>query len=194
MKNDVKELPILGFRSQKAWAAWLAKNHAASPGIWLRIAKKDSQVQSVSYAEALEEALCYGWIDGQKKGESEGAWLQKFIRRGSRSIWSKINCGKAKAMIEAGRMKPAGLAEIERAKADGRWDAAYDSPRNAEVPSDFQSALDASSKANEFFTTLNRANRYAMLFRIQTAKKAETRARRIELFIQMLERGEKIHP
>ncbi len=194
MKADARELPVLAFRDQKAWAGWLAKHHAASPGIWLRIAKKESGIASVSYAEALDEALCYGWIDGQKKPESAEAWLQKFLRRGSKSIWSKINCGKVEALIEAGRMKSAGLGEIERAKADGRWGSAYDSPKNAEVPGDFQSALDGSAKAKEFFATLDRANRYAILFRLQTAKKAETRARRIALFIGMLEKGEKIHP
>jgi uncharacterized protein YdeI (YjbR/CyaY-like superfamily) len=194
MKTEKPDIVVLEFRSQKAWATWLGKNHDTHPGLWLRLAKKGSEVPSVSYAEALEEALCYGWIDGQKKGESENAWLQRFLRRGNKSIWSKINREKALALIEAGRMRPAGLKEIERAKADGRWEAAYDSPKNAQVPSDFQLALDGNAKANDFFTTLNRANRYAILFRIQTAKKAETRARRVELLIKMLEKHEKIHP
>jgi uncharacterized protein YdeI (YjbR/CyaY-like superfamily) len=188
------DLPTIELQHQKAWAAWLAKNHGKSAGVWLRMAKKASGLKSVSHGEALEVALCYGWIDGQARGVDENAWVQKFTPRGKKSIWSKINCAKALALIEAGKMKPAGLAEIERAKNDGRWDAAYDSPRAASVPDDLQAALDRNARAKAFFATLNGQNRYAVLFRIQTAKKAETRARRIQQFVEMLARREKIYP
>ena len=182
------------FKSKNDWSAWLEKNHQKSEGLWLRLAKKDSGLRSVSYKEALEAALCYGWIDGQKKPENEQTWLQKFSPRTSRSIWSKINREKVQALIAAGEMKPPGLAAIENAKQNGRWEAAYDSPKGATVPADFQAALDANPQAAAFFKTLNKANSYAILWRIQTVKKAETRARKIEHFIAMLERKEKIHP
>jgi uncharacterized protein YdeI (YjbR/CyaY-like superfamily) len=182
------------FKSQKDWSSWLEKNHQKSPGIWLRLAKKNSGIQSVSYKEALEIALCYGWIDGQKKPESEEAWLQKFVPRSAKSVWSKINREKALALIASGEMKPAGLEAIENAKNNGRWESAYDSPRGATVPDDLQAALDKNLQAAEFFKTLNSANRYAILWRIQTVKKAETRARKIEQFVAMLERKEKLHP
>jgi len=193
MGPDIDRTPVL-FPDQTAWIAWLHGHHAASPGLWLRLAKKGSPIQSVSYAEALEAALCYGWIDAQKKGESEQAWLQRFTPRRDKSIWSKINREKAVALIEAGRMQPAGLQQVARAKRDGRWDAAYDSPVAAEVPEDLQAALDRNTAAQAFFRTLDRANRYAILWRIQTVKKAETRARRIRQFVEMLERHEKVHP
>jgi uncharacterized protein YdeI (YjbR/CyaY-like superfamily) len=186
--------PIRLFKSKKDWAAWLEKNHRKSTGLWLRLAKRDSRLRSVSYKEALELALCYGWIDGQKRSENEQTWLQKFLSRSSRSVWSKINREKALALIASGQMKAAGLEAIENAKKNGRWEAAYDSPSAATVPSDFQAALDANQRAMAFFRTLDRANRYAVLWRIQTAKKAETRARKIVQFIEMLEREEKIHP
>ncbi len=182
------------FKSKKDWAAWLEKNHGKSTGLWLRLAKKDAGLRSVSYKEALEVALCYGWIDGQKRPESEQAWLQRFVSRSGPSIWSKINREKALALVASGEMKPAGLEAIENAKKNGRWDSAYDSPSGATVPSDFQAALDANQRAAVFFKTLDRANRYAVLWRIQTVKKAETRARKIQQFIEMLEREEKIHP
>jgi uncharacterized protein YdeI (YjbR/CyaY-like superfamily) len=182
------------FKSKRAWLAWLEKNHATNPGLWLRFAKKGSQLKSMSYQEALEAALCYGWIDGQKRPKNEEAWLQRFVPRSSRSIWSKINREKALALIASGEMKPAGLQAIEGAKKNGRWEAAYDSPSRATVPADLQAALDANSRAAAFFQTLNSANRYAILWRIQTVKKAETRARKIEQFLAMLERHEKIHP
>jgi uncharacterized protein YdeI (YjbR/CyaY-like superfamily) len=188
------EAPVLLFERQRAWAAWLAKNHAASPGVWVRLAKKASGVPSVSYGEALETALCYGWIDGQKKSGGEDFWLQKFTPRAKKSIWSKINRQKAMGLIEGGQMKPPGLREIEKAKQDGRWEAAYDSPGAAAVPDDLQAALDGNARAKDFFVTLDRRNRYAILFRIQTAKKPDTRAKRIQQFIQMLERHEKLHP
>jgi uncharacterized protein YdeI (YjbR/CyaY-like superfamily) len=185
------ELPVILFEDPAAWAAWLDEHHAGAPGIWLRLAKKDAPIRSVSYAEALDEALCYGWIDSQKKSWDDDSWIQKFTPRGKKSLWSKVNREKVAAL--AGRMKPAGLREVERAMEDGRWDAAYDSQRNATVPDDFQAALDASPAARGFFATLNGANRYAVLFRIQTAKKPETRARRIETLVAMLARNEKIH-
>jgi uncharacterized protein YdeI (YjbR/CyaY-like superfamily) len=185
--------PVRSFATQAAWAAWLEKNHRSSEGLWLRLAKKGSSLRSVTYAEALEVALCYGWIDGQKRGESEQAWLQRFLARSPNSVWSRINRDKAVALIVDGRMKVAGLEAIEAAKKAGRWDSAYDSPKGAKIPEDFQSALDASPRAREFFQSLDGANRYAVLFRIQTVKKAETRARKIREFVEMLERGEKIH-
>jgi uncharacterized protein YdeI (YjbR/CyaY-like superfamily) len=188
------ELPVLLFESQADWAAWLDAHHAESPGLWLRLAKKASGIPSVNYDQALEAALCYGWIDGQKKSYDETSWLQKFTRRGPKSIWSKINREKATRLIESGQMKPAGLEAVERAKQDGRWDAAYDSSSSASVPSDLQAALDGNAEARAFFATLNSANRYAILFRIQTAKRAETRAKRIQEFIGMLERHEKLYP
>jgi uncharacterized protein YdeI (YjbR/CyaY-like superfamily) len=179
------------FKQKEAWAAWLDEQHSKSSGIWLRLAKKASGVKSVS--EALEVALCYGWIDGQKRSESENTWLQKFAPRTRRSIWSKINRQKAVALIRSGQMNPAGLKEIERAKRDGRWAAAYDSPRTATVPSDFQAALDRNPRAKAFFAALDTRNRYAVLFRIHSAKKAETRTARIRRFIAMLEAGQKLH-
>ena len=182
------------FKNQSAWSAWLDKNHGCSSGIWLRLAKKNSGLQSVSYFEALEAALCYGWIDGHKRSESDKAWLQKFCPRSAKSIWSKINREKALVLIRSGRMTPAGHQAIAQAKSNGRWDSAYDSPGRAIVPDDFQTALDANPRANALFKNLDRANRYAILFRIQTAKKPETRARNVQKFIAMLERGEKIHP
>jgi uncharacterized protein YdeI (YjbR/CyaY-like superfamily) len=185
--------PIRLFETQAAWAEWLERNHRKSSGLWLRLAKKGAGLRSVTYGEALELALCYGWIDGQKRGESENAWLQRFLPRSAKSIWSKINREKAGALIASGRMKVAGLEAVEAARKDGRWDAAYDSPKGATVPEDFQAALVASPRAFEFFQVLDGANRYAVLFRIQTVKKAETRARKIREFIEILERHERIH-
>lgn len=185
--------PIRPFATQSAWAQWLEKNHRNSRGLWLRLAKKESGFQSITYAEALEVALCYGWIDGQKRGESQQAWLQRFLPRSAKSIWSKINRDKALGLIACGSIKDAGLEAVEAAKKDGRWQAAYDSPKGANVPEDFQTALNASKKAQKCFDNLDRANRYAVLFRIQTAKKAETRARKIREFVEMLERNETIH-
>ena len=192
--KTVNDLPIRQFKHQKDWAAWLDKNHATSSGVWLQLARKASGLKSVSYEEALEVALCYGWIDGQKNSRDEASWLQKFSPRGPRSIWSKVNRAKAEELIKSGRMKPAGLAAIERARQTGQWAAAYDSHRTATVPDDFQAELDQNAEARAFFKTLDSANRYAILFRLQTARKPETRARRIKQFIQMLENHEKIHP
>jgi uncharacterized protein YdeI (YjbR/CyaY-like superfamily) len=171
----------------------LEKNHTKTPGLWLRFGKKGSSVKSVSYEEALEVALCYGWIDTQVRGEGPETYVQKFVPRTARSIWSKVNRAKVTDLIEKGLMKPAGLAAIENAKANGRWEAAYDSPSTSVVPPDLEAALDANHKAKAFFEKLDGANRYAILWRIQTAKKAETRARKIETLVAMLERGEKIH-
>jgi uncharacterized protein YdeI (YjbR/CyaY-like superfamily) len=180
-------------KDQKAWAEWLEKNHSCSAGLWLRIAKKNSGLKSVSYQEALETAICYGWIDGQKLPEDERTWLQRFVPRSERSIWSKINCEKAVVLIRSGEMKAAGLQAIEHAKQHGRWESAYDSPSRASIPEDFAHALSEHPRAKEFFERLDRANRYALLFRIQNVKKAETRTRKIKDFIAMLERHEKIH-
>ncbi|HSL44573.1 MAG TPA: YdeI/OmpD-associated family protein [Anaerolineales bacterium] len=188
------ELPTLPFAGKKKWADWLAKQHDTSAGIWLKFAKKDSGIASVTYDEAVEVALCYGWIDGQKKSLDDQYWLQKFTPRGPKSIWSKINTEKVERLIASGEMKPAGLKAVDAAKADGRWHAAYASQKNITAPEDFQSALEKNQRAREFFASLNSANRYAILFRIQTAKKAETRARRIEQFVEMLARGEKLYP
>jgi uncharacterized protein YdeI (YjbR/CyaY-like superfamily) len=188
------DLPILPFERQKDWAVWLENNNATSSGVWLKLAKKAAGVQSVTYDEALEAALCYGWIDGQKKSYDETSWLQKFTPRGPKSIWSKINTEKAQRLIESGKMKPAGLKAVEDARQDGRWDAAYASPSKAVVPDDLQAELDRNAKARAFFATLDSRNRYAILHRIHTAKKAETRAKRIEQFVRMLEKKEKIYP
>jgi len=192
--KSCKPNPARLFKSKLNWASWLAKNHGNSSGVWLRLAKKNSGLRSVTYKEALGVALCYGWIDGQKRPEDERTWLQRFVPRSPKAIWSKINCEKARSLIASGDMKAAGLAAIENAKKHGRWDAAYDSPSKAVVTEDFQSALDANPTARSFFTTLDRQNRYAILWRIQTVKKAETRARKIQQFIEMLKKGGKIHP
>lgn len=192
-KGKAREEAVRLFRTQKDWAAWLEKNHRQNPGLWLRIAKKESGLRSVSYAEALEVALCYGWIDAQKRPENEKTWLQRFVPRSGKSIWSKINCEKAQALIKSGRMTPAGMEAIEQAKANGRWESAYDSQSRATVPDDLKAALSSSPKAKSFFAELDSANRYAILFRIQNAKKAETRARKIREFVEMLEREERIH-
>jgi len=187
------DLPIFLFASPAELEAWLDKNHAATEGIWLKIAKKDSGVESVAYAEALELALCFGWIDSQKRGFDEKHFLQRFTPRRPRGKWSQINREKAEGLIAAGAMRAAGLAEVEAAKADGRWDAAYAGQRTAEVPADLQLELDGNEAAREFFASLDRANRYAILYRLEEAKKPETRERRLRKFVGMLERGEKIH-
>jgi len=192
--DEKNGLPILPFSSQRAWEKWLDEHHRTSKGLWLKIAKKGSGIDSVDYAEALDVALCHGWIDGQKGAFDDTFWLQKFTPRGPRSKWSKINVDKALALIESGRMKPAGLAEIEKARSDGRWEQAYDSQSRATVPEDLQRELDRNPEAAKFFAALDSANRYAVLYRIHEAKKPETRARRIEKFIGMLNRQEKLHP
>ena len=186
--------PRLTFLDQSEWENWLTQNGGTSAGIWLRIAKKDARQPTVTYEQALESALCHGWIDGQKQTENEEYWLQRFTRRSANSIWSKLNKDRAEALVAAGRMLPSGMREIEKAKEDGRWEAAYTSAGNSGVPDDLQAGMDANPRASAFFATLNGRNRYAILFRIQNAKKPATRARKIEEFIGMLNRGETIHP
>lgn len=171
----------------------MRKNHASSDGVWLLIAKAGAEKPTVTYPQAVDIALCYGWIDGQKKGLDDQHWLQRFTPRRARSLWSKVNREKAEALIKSGRMQPSGMAEIVGAKDDGRWHAAYDSARTAVVPPDLQAALDARPEARSFFAQLDGTNRYAVLWRIQTAKRPETRSRRIEVLVEMLARGEKIH-
>jgi uncharacterized protein YdeI (YjbR/CyaY-like superfamily) len=187
------ELPIVLFSSQADFEAWLDKSHGDSPGLWLKIAKKGSGVESVSYAEALEVALCFGWIDSQKRSFDERHFLQRFTPRRPRGKWSRINRDAAERLIVAGRMHPAGLAEVEAAKADGRWEAAYAGQRTAAVPGDLRRELEANEAAREFFAGLDGANRYAIVYRLNDAKKPETRQRRLRKFVAMLERGEKIH-
>ena len=192
-KTPAAELPILSFPSRRDFAAWLADNHGSSRGIWLKLAKKGSGVDSVTYDEAVLESLVWGFIDGQGRSLDEKFWLQRFTPRGARSIWSKRNRDKALALIAAGQMQPSGLAEVERARLDGRWERAYDPPSEATVPDDLAAALAADPAAAAFFQKLDSANRYAVLFRVQTALKPETRARRIAQLVAMLGRGEKIH-
>jgi uncharacterized protein YdeI (YjbR/CyaY-like superfamily) len=188
------DLPTVLFATPAELETWLDENHADSPGFWLKIAKKGTEPPSVTYAEALELALCFGWIDSQKRSLDERHFLQRFTSRRPRGKWSKINREKAEALLETGSMRPAGLAEVEAAKADGRWEAAYEGQRTAKVPDDLRRELDASPAAAEFFAQLDSANRYAVIYRLNDAKKPETRERRLGKFVAMLERGEKIHP
>jgi uncharacterized protein YdeI (YjbR/CyaY-like superfamily) len=187
------ELPTLLFATPAELEAWLEENHAGSEGVWLKFAKKGVEPPSVTYAEALELALCFGWIDSQKRGHDERHFLQRFTPRRPRGRWSKINREKAEALIAADRMRPAGMAEVEAAQADGRWEAAYEGARTAKVPDDLRRELDANPAAREFFEGLDGSNRYAILYRLDDAKKPETRERRLRKFLAMLERGEKIH-
>ncbi|WP_457391117.1 YdeI/OmpD-associated family protein [Roseateles sp. P5_E1] len=181
------------FKNARAFEAWLKKNHAKSDGLWLMIAKRGAAEPSVTYPEAVEIALCWGWIDGQKKGLDDQHFLQRFTPRRARSVWSKINVEKVATLIEAGRMQPPGQAQVEAAKADGRWAQAYDGAKTSTVPDDLAVALDANPPAKAFFATVNASNRYAVLWRIQTAVKPETRARRIAQLVDMLARGETVH-
>ena len=183
----------LRFDTARAFDAWLRKHHASSDGAWLLIAKAGAAEPTVTYPQAVEIALCHGWIDGQKKGLDAQHFLQRFTPRRARSLWSKANREKAEALIASGRMQASGLAEVERARADGRWDAAYDGARTAAVPPDLQAALDAQPAARRFFGELDAANRYAVLWRVQTAQRPETRAKRIETLVAMLAGGRKIH-
>jgi uncharacterized protein YdeI (YjbR/CyaY-like superfamily) len=185
--------PILQLASPEEWEAWLDAEHATSDGVWLKFAKKGSGVTTVVYAEALDVALCFGWIDSQVMTLDERFYLQKFTPRRSRSKWSKINVEKIEALTKAGRMRPAGLEQVELAKADGRWDAAYSSPTNVTEPADLKKALKANARAAEFYATLNKSNRYAIIYQLEDAKKPETRDRRLAKFIGMLERGEKLY-
>jgi uncharacterized protein YdeI (YjbR/CyaY-like superfamily) len=184
---------IRGFRSSTAFRKWLAANHGRTEGIWLRIFKKASGRPSITYAEALDEALCFGWIDGLKHSHDELSWLQKFTPRRPRSGWSKINTQHAERLIRAGQMQPPGRAQVEAAKNDGRWTAAYHSSMHATFPDDFLTALGKNKSAKAFFDSLNQANRYAIAYRLQTAKRPETRQRRMETILGMLRRGESFH-
>ena len=188
---------MLGFATPDEWSDWLSANHARSSGVAVKIGKGENTpatTRLLSYAEALDVALAWGWIDSQKRKLDDSAWLQRFTPRRAKSPWSKINRTKAEALIAAGKMQPAGLAEVERAKADGRWAAAYDSSRTSTVPDDLAAALSGNARAAAFFATLDAANRYAVLYRVQTAVKAETRARRIATFVEMLAKHETVHP
>lgn len=192
MKSD--EFQTLTFPTQAKFRAWLEKNHSKEPGLWIRYAKKGSGIKTMVYAEAVEVALCYGWIDGKVRTVDENYYVQRFTPRRKQSKWSRINRDKAEALIAAGKMKPAGLAEVERAKDDGRWDAAYEPAAKMPVPDDFLSALKKEPKALKFFEEeLNKSNRYAILFQIHDAKKPETRARRIAKFVEMMQKGEKLY-
>ncbi|MFS4094219.1 YdeI/OmpD-associated family protein [Streptomyces sp. AF1A] len=186
--------PVLAFATQEAWEKWLEENHADVPGVWLKIPRKDSGLDGVDYAGALESALCYGWIDGRKRKLDERHWLQRFTPRRPGSRWSQVNREKVARLTEQGRMRPAGLREVEKARADGRWEAAYAGQSSATVPDDLRAALDAVPEAAAFFATLDSRNRYAVLYRVQDAKKAETRAARIAKFVAMLAEQRKIHP
>ncbi|WP_336785359.1 YdeI/OmpD-associated family protein [Paenibacillus sp. MMO-177] len=188
------ELPILHFPDQTAFEQWLAGQYDQSSGIWLQIAKKNASQPSVTYHEALDVALCYGWIDSHKRKHDEESWIQRFSPRGPKSIWSQINKDKAEALIAAGKMQPSGLKAIEIAKQNGLWDKAYESQSNAAVPEDFAQELARNEQARQFFETLDKQNRYAILFRIHNVKKQETRVKKIQQFIEMLEKGEKIYP
>ena len=187
------EAPILQFSDQQGWSKWLEENHAHSAGVWLKYAKKGSGIKTVVYAEALEEALCYGWIDGQVARLDQSFYLQRFTPRRPRSKWSQINRGHAERLIAQKRMKPAGLAQVKAAKQDGRWEAAYEPQSRATVPDDLQQALDQNPSAKAFFETLRGSNRYAILFRIQDAKRPETRARRIAQYVEMLAEHRTLH-
>jgi uncharacterized protein YdeI (YjbR/CyaY-like superfamily) len=186
-------MEILHFKTSEEFRLWLEENHLRPDGIWMRICKKGSKEKSVTYAEALDQALCFGWIDGQKKSFDEGCWLQKLTPRRSKSGWSKINTQHVERLFKAGVMRPAGLAAVEAAKADGRWEAAYASPRNANPPEDFLMELRKNEKAEAFFRTLNKANLYAIVYLLETAKRTETRERRMKLILTMMDEGKKFH-
>ena len=194
MPSPRSSFDILAFKSSSAWAKWLSANHERRDGIWLRFYKKASNVASVSYAEALEEALCFGWIDGQVKKYDADSYIQKFTPRRTRSVWSKLNVARAVRLIEAGRMRPAGLRQVQAARQDGRWEDAYDAPSRSSVPDDLHAALAKNKKARAFFETLNKTNRYAIIWRLQTARKPETRARRLKTIVAMLAKRQAFHP
>ena len=191
--EEKKGLPILPFESARAWESWLSEHHLSSRGLWVKIARKNAGIPSVNYDELVEVALCYGWIDGQAGGYDDSYWLQRFTPRGPRSKWSKINRAKAGKLIESGKMQPAGLEAIERAKLNGTWEQAYDPQSSSPMPDDLRAALDANPDAAAFFETLNASNRYAIHYRVHDAKRPETRARRIAQLVEMLSRGEKLH-
>jgi uncharacterized protein YdeI (YjbR/CyaY-like superfamily) len=193
-ESTAKDLPVLSFATARAWSEWLATHHASSRGLWLKIAKKGADSASVTYSEALDGALAWGWIDGQKGTFNDVWWLQRFTPRTTKSAWSKTNRAKVETLIAAGTMAAPGLAEVERAKRDGRWDRAYDGARSSSVPADLVAAFARNARARAFFETLDAANRYAILYRVQTAKKPETRAERITRFVALCARHETIHP
>lgn len=186
------DYPLMLFKSQKEWDMWISKNHKTS-GVWLKFAKKNSGKISVNYDQALDVALCFGWIDSQAKSFDESFYLQKFTPRGPKSIWSKINTEHVARLSKAGKMKPQGFLKVEEAKKDGRWKLAYHSPKDMVIPQDFLKLLSKNKKAEVFFKTLNRANTYAITWRLQTAKKEETRLRRMQVILEMLTKGEKFH-
>ncbi|HXB14979.1 MAG TPA: YdeI/OmpD-associated family protein [Solirubrobacteraceae bacterium] len=187
-------LPILSFASEAEWRAWLGENHASAAGLWISIAKKGSGIGSVRYPEVLEHAICFGWIDGRRERLDDERFLQRFTPRRARSPWSKINREKAERLAQDGLMEPAGLEEVRRAKDDGRWERAYASQRTAAVPEDLQRALDARPVAAAAFSGLSSQNRYAILYRLDQARRPETRARRLAEYVRMLEAGETLHP
>lgn len=184
---------ILDVKASREWERWLAGNHANANGVWLRFYKKATGISTLTHDQALDEALCYGWIDGQSRSLDEKSWLQKFTPRRPKSIWSKRNIEHIERLKKAGKMKTAGIAALEAAKADGRFHQAYDSPANMKMPADFLKELARNKRAGEFFQTLNKSNTYAIAWRLQTAKKAETRARRLKQILEMLAKGEKFH-
>ena len=192
-KNELNGIEIIAFDDAAGWEAWLAERHELQAGVWLKIAKKGSGAASVTNVEALDVALCYGWIDGQRKGFDETWYLQKFTPRRPKSLWSKVNIGKVEVLIAAGRMQAPGFAAIDAARADGRWDAAYESQRNATVPPDLESALEENARAKAFFESLNKTNRYAVIWRLLTAKTPGNRAARLQKMVAMLEAGETFH-
>jgi uncharacterized protein YdeI (YjbR/CyaY-like superfamily) len=191
--QDKNEWKILSFKTAKAFNKWLVKNHDTTGGIWIRFFKKDSGEETITHTEALDEALCYGWIDGQLKKYDDRSWIQRFTPRGEKSIWSKKNAAHAERLITSGEMKPSGLAQVDKARADGRWTKAYDSPASMEIPEDFMKALATNKKALKFFGSLNKANRYSIGWRLQTAKKPETREKRMKVMLEMLAKGQKFH-
>lgn len=194
-KAKVKETPtpVRAFRTQQDFEQWLEKNHHRPEGVWIRFAKKASGIKSIAHPEALESALCFGWIDALRRPETDTTYLQRFVPRRPKSLWSQINRAKAVSLIESGRMRPSGHAEVERAKQDGRWDAAYPSPANATVPPEFERALEENPKAKAFFETISRVNRYAIVWRLATAKTPEKREQLSRKFLDMLEKGETLH-
>jgi len=193
MNNEKDNLPILLFKTAREFEKWIAKNYASSKGIWLRFYKKASGIPSVSYPEAVEVSLCYGWIDGQANKYDEQSYLQRFTPRRPKSIWAKTNIERVTRLIASGKMKPAGLKEVEAAKADGRWEMAYDSPATMQIPADFLEALSKNKKAEQFFGTLNKTNIYSITWRLQTAKKPVTREKRMKVILEMLSKKEKFH-
>ncbi len=190
---DKPEYEMISFKTAKELEKWLAKNHAASKGIWLRLFKKESGEKSVTYNEALDEMLCYGWIDGQIKKYDDRSWIRKFTPRGSKSIWSKKNTDHIERLTKLDKMKASGLSEVEKAKADGRWLKAYDSPIEMKMPEDFIKLLSKNKTAKTFFESLNKANKYAIGWRLQTAKKPETREKRMKMILEMMDKGKKFH-